>query len=928
MSNGSRVSIPNNVRKTIQNIKEIAGNHSDDEIYAMLKECSMDPNETAQKLLLQDTFHEVRRKRDRRKENLNIRESADSRWKPGTQGRGGRGGRGNYSPRYISYDAGGGRNVAAGKANGVNQGTEKVPTSSSLPASKDIGNKATPFVSSSVIVMDNGPSSVAYGSSSHEPGSQLPAGCGVNLPEESSAVAVNKLGSVPPPPVNAKNTSVSGIGVTHGQSTPSSDLLLASITPASVSGVYSSASDPVLVLSLDSRLSGAVGAIKREVGSQRTAVEPNATTPDESKSTSGQDFANHLPKNKLVYPDVTDLELSLSMNENTALEIGNSFMHGKMPSKSQGVEKNQLPETSRPSSSSSNHGGSSASRPSSNYSSRSQQLVGPQKGVSKEWKPKPTNPNPAQASGTVGTSEIAPVSVEAGAQSLPALSVSTSEEATSKLQKKLEELRFSDGQHVIIPNHLQVPEAERTGLSFGSFDASFGVSTSHANGPDSNKSFTPPSESSHEIEETVEEPSSSNQIASPTAQERDYPDHPQSPMHVPENLSSGEGDALSSAVPEYDQSKQETALPSGGPQYSVVHSAPNYGFGFMQPVLGSQLAPFESEPQARDVSRLPSFVVQQPFDPSTSYYAQFYRPGADGDGRFSPFLAPGVATKYNGNIAVLSSQTGQSPQESGNSLVLSTAGPTPPMTQTAGVMQSSIGVTQQPVPVFRQPSGVHISHYPPNYIPYSHYFPPFYVPPPTIHQFLSNSAFPQQPLAGNVYPPPAAAAATGVKYSLSQYKPGNNTGNSTHIGMPTGYGPYSSSPVGYSPNPSATTGNSTANEDLATPQFKDNNVYITGQQSEGSAVWIPAPGRDISGLQASSFYNLPPQGQHVTFTPTQSGHGAFTGIYHPAQTVSAATVHPLLQQSQTMTGAVEMLGPPAGVYQQPQHAQMNWTNNY
>lgn len=53
MSAFSRASIPSSVKKTIQNIKEIAGNHSDDEIYSTLKECSMDPNETAQKLLFQ-----------------------------------------------------------------------------------------------------------------------------------------------------------------------------------------------------------------------------------------------------------------------------------------------------------------------------------------------------------------------------------------------------------------------------------------------------------------------------------------------------------------------------------------------------------------------------------------------------------------------------------------------------------------------------------------------------------------------------------------------------------------------------------------------------------------------------------------------------------------------------------------------------------
>lgn len=41
------------VRKIIQSIKEIVGNHSDADIYAVLKESNMDPNETAQKLLNQ-----------------------------------------------------------------------------------------------------------------------------------------------------------------------------------------------------------------------------------------------------------------------------------------------------------------------------------------------------------------------------------------------------------------------------------------------------------------------------------------------------------------------------------------------------------------------------------------------------------------------------------------------------------------------------------------------------------------------------------------------------------------------------------------------------------------------------------------------------------------------------------------------------------
>jgi len=93
-------------------------------------------------------------------------------------------------------------------------------------------------------------------------------------------------------------------------------------------------------------------------------------------------------------------------------------------------------------------------------------------------------------------------------------------------------------------------------------------------------------------------------------------------------------------------------------------------------------------------------------------------------------------------------------------------------------------------------------------------------------------------------------------------------------------------------------------------------------------VWIPAPGREISSLPGNSFYNLPPQAQHVTFAPTQAGQGTFAGMYHPAQAVTATTMHPLLQQSQAMPGAVDMVGATATVYQQPQHAQLNWPNNY
>lgn len=93
-------------------------------------------------------------------------------------------------------------------------------------------------------------------------------------------------------------------------------------------------------------------------------------------------------------------------------------------------------------------------------------------------------------------------------------------------------------------------------------------------------------------------------------------------------------------------------------------------------------------------------------------------------------------------------------------------------------------------------------------------------------------------------------------------------------------------------------------------------------QTEGSAVWIHAAGQDLPSLPVNSLYNLPPQG-HIAFSPSQSGHGAFAGMFPPGHAMTAPST--LLQQSQAVAGAtIETIGPPSGAYQQPQHAQINW----
>ncbi|CAN1758960.1 GBF-interacting protein 1 [Linum perenne] len=68
--------VPADHKKIVQSVREVVnnGNYTDSEIYAVLQDCDMDPNDAVQKLLSQDTFHEVKSKRERRKEMKDTQE--------------------------------------------------------------------------------------------------------------------------------------------------------------------------------------------------------------------------------------------------------------------------------------------------------------------------------------------------------------------------------------------------------------------------------------------------------------------------------------------------------------------------------------------------------------------------------------------------------------------------------------------------------------------------------------------------------------------------------------------------------------------------------------------------------------------------------------------------------------------------------------
>ncbi|KAF7146709.1 hypothetical protein RHSIM_Rhsim04G0011000 [Rhododendron simsii] len=610
-SGGSRVLIPISVRKTIHDIKEIAAKHSDEDIYLMLKECKMDPDETAQRLLylvhnpdcwglanshlivklvfsrkilednnvlfdLADTFQEVKKKRDLRKPNVNSRISEESRWRMGTQGRGVRGGRGHYSSSTIYHGASGGRNASAPKENGVNNGVERgfnpLPT---VPEKTEKNTNSRVTISSNISV--SGATSIPNGSSGHE-----------HAPHQSA--------------------------------------------------------DPVVVLPLNSRNPG-VGAIKDEVSSQRIASKSGASYPAMNGSIAEHTVANSV---QATLGDVTCV--------NTVLQ------------ESLIVKKNEPLEHSQSSS-------TTTSEVISVIDDQSSQLVGLSEVVA---------------------SEAVALALEGGSESLPEQEVSVLKDAISKLDMNPEKLKISRHQAVIFPDHLQVPEDIKNGLTFGSLD--FEQSLNSGNNPEDSSDSLPVAVPEFLIEndKAANETSLSNLNVSSSAQEGDYLDNSHSLPHVPDSKAHLK-DVSSGLAPIYDHSKQDIMFSQGGLQYPFVHMGPHYGFPFIQPsgnsTVSSTLATTQTATQPAGVGHSSIPLSPPPFPVFRQPYPPYYFP-------FGPYF-PSFFVASNAQQLL---GPGGSPQQTSTGNAFLSPPPAGPGTKFS-VPQGKPGVSAENLPRFGVPSG-------------------------------------------------------------------------------------------------------------------------------------------------------------------------------------------------------------------------------
>ncbi|KAH0868244.1 hypothetical protein HID58_075266 [Brassica napus] len=150
--------IPSGCRKIVESLKEIV-NSPEAEIYAMLKECNMDPNEAVHRLLSQDPFHEVKSKKEKKKESQ-TRDIPDSRLRGANNAynRGGRGASNRYAGRNGSshFSSTGSGNFQGKSTDKKESGTQGY--TSSWPSASGVANHHQTPHSDSVVTENKLPS--------------------------------------------------------------------------------------------------------------------------------------------------------------------------------------------------------------------------------------------------------------------------------------------------------------------------------------------------------------------------------------------------------------------------------------------------------------------------------------------------------------------------------------------------------------------------------------------------------------------------------------------------------------------------------------------------------------------------------------------------------------------------------------------------
>uniref|UniRef100_A0A7N0SVT3 GBF-interacting protein 1 N-terminal domain-containing protein n=1 Tax=Kalanchoe fedtschenkoi TaxID=63787 RepID=A0A7N0SVT3_KALFE len=524
MSGGARVSsgITGGLKKTIQDIREIAGQHTDEDIYAMLRDCSMDPNETIQRLLHLDTFHEVKKKNGRRKENVEIRAFDNPGQQHGARlGRGAKVGRGNFHWQRDNAR----RNLGGSKEHGF--------TSISKGPNSEI--KAAPQSSGSVHVEVNGK---------------------------------NSQGGAP-------HANVGEVIYAGHDSVPDS------LIPGEAR-VPTDGSEP----------------------SALTCAPANISAKQETILSTENHVNSAAPSLQPIYSSLETLHL------------------GAVLSPSNSIHVDQYPNL----------------KEDATWFNDKIQNDGPISFV-------PKNVDTAESQLTDFNGNVQPWQANCAAKDVTfketgkyAEEQSISKEDTSASNEDASKFNASDG-HVVFPDHVQVPEAYKTKLTFGSFDFGWAVDgkqTSGGNGTNRDTRM----DDSFPVKTVSQFSIVGNGIISTVkdAQETEDPSYLQSPPPLSENAPSLTGHTSSNVVTKIDHPELESLLHNGGP--GVANHSPNYVFGYAP--VGHLQAHDSAEPQGGNFTASSTANIDQNSSTQPSVVSQ--------DMVSSPPPAPLLRQTYHSNF--------------------------------------------------------------------------------------------------------------------------------------------------------------------------------------------------------------------------------------------------------------------------------------
>ncbi|KAG9447548.1 hypothetical protein H6P81_013676 [Aristolochia fimbriata] len=809
--------IPSASKKMVDSLKEIV-NCPDHEIYAMLKECNMDPNDTVNRLLSQDPFHEVKSKREKKKESKDGPE-VRSRVVSSSSNRGGRSADRNSgrsgATLFASNDSGGSRNRNAFKKE--NGGVLQYSAPSASAVAGNAANRRPISVSDSLPTEGMGPVL----------GTDMPP-----LPSQSSSGYHQPAWVGVPGQVSMADIVKRGKPQSKPPSMPFSNPLQQTVNFPPVSAPLPSESYQDLSLSqrpasevLDISLEPAVTAPEKSVVD--TSDVPTVYV-DQSSTSDLQDKGN-FGLNSLS-DEVHKSDGSVIVENHAAVSASDRQIQAEDPYHSQGLRFEE-----------GHRGGSHISI--SDY------------------------PVPSSV-------EDVSVVVSSTAASLQQLSLQNEElESSSPV--------LEDNPAVIIPNHLQVPSADCSHLSFGSFGSGVNVTFS---GP------FPPKSMKSELEESklVAE---STSIKHTDIRSNEYygNDHLGS-------VSNDNADAPSSSQPEIVQ-HNSAPEPAHGHQYSFPTSVPGYGFESAAQANAAAYSYAQTNSQMQNLA--PFSSVMQPYTNAlpSNLLASTVQPTRESDLPYSPFLATqSMPTKYSTSMSSISGPTMSMPEGLKPS-VFSSPQPTQQTLPSTNIATGPALPQHLPLHPYSQPT-LPLGHFA-NMIGFP-FLPQSYTYLP--YAAAGSSAFHQSPAAVH--------NAAGIKYSVPQYKNSVSVSSlpqsaAVASGYGGGFGNSNSISQNFNLNPSSNPASTIGYEDVISSQYKDNNHYVPLQQNEGSAMWVPGPGsRTMSALPGSTFYSFQGQNQPSGFRqgqqPSPYGNLGYPNFYH-SQAGGASQEHQQTQSDGTLS---------------------------